>query len=65
MINLLFVSILGCMKHKAAYLGAVDTVEKEICNIQLADGKIVTVESEICRHLHEGDILKVVSNGSR
>ena len=62
MCSLLFIFMLGCLGHKhyTADLGAVDTVEKKICNIQLADGKIITVESDICQYLKEGDALKAV-----
>ena len=62
MCSLLFIFMLGCLgyKHHTIDLGAVDTVEKKICNIQLVDGKIITVESDICQYLKEGDALKVV-----
>ncbi len=67
MISLIFILLTGCFaqKHRLIYLGAVDTVDRKICNVQLDDGKIVAVESELCTKLKEGDELRVVRHASR
>ena len=58
MIILFLISWLSA-KHPVD-LGAVDLIEGKLCKIQLTTGEIVQLESDICHHLHEGDMLKVV-----
>ena len=50
--------LLGCAA-RAINIGSVDVAEKKICVIQLVDGTIIELESQICKSLKEGDVIQV------
>jgi len=56
MISLL---LLSCAM-KTVSIGSVDVAEQRVCVIQLADGSIIEVESNICKDLKEGDMIYVM-----
>lgn len=44
---------------KTIDVGFVDLVEPNICTVQLPDESIITIDSEICSFLKEGDVIQV------
>lgn len=55
MISLL---LLSCAM-KTVPIGSVDVAEQSVCVIQLSDGSIIEIESNICNDLKEGDLIYV------
>ena len=60
MISLIFVFLAGCFSGKHVTIGTVDSIEGELCEVQLASEDIIIVESVLCSTLREGDTIKVV-----
>ena len=44
---------------KTIQIGSVDVAEERICVIQLSDGYIIEMESNMCKNLKEGDVIHV------
>jgi len=53
--------ILGCFSQKKytnTIIGVVDVIEHNVCKIQIKDD-IITLTSDMCFYLKEGDLIKV------
>ena len=49
---------LCCITGAKIHLATVDSVDKNICTIQMEDGTVEILNSELCRYLKEGDKIK-------
>ena len=56
----LSVQLICVPQERIVYVGAVDNIENRICKIQIASGRVITVESEICKNFREGDEIRVI-----
>ena len=45
---------------KTVHVGTVDIAEQNVCVVQLSDETIIEIESDLCKDLNEGDIIKAV-----
>ena len=59
MINLLFIICCTRLHNKQLTIGTVDIVDQDVCTLQLDTGELITLTSNFCKYLGEGDKIKI------
>ena len=47
--------LISCLVHKANLVGVVDYTDHRQCVIELENGEVVNITSNLCKSLREGD----------
>ena len=53
----MIIFLLACVMHKTNLTGIIDHVGSESCAVELSTGELVIINSRICKHSKEGDII--------
>ena len=59
MINILFLICCANAHFKKATVGFVDSIDNKVCTLQLENGEIEILNSNICLYFKEGDKIKI------
>ncbi len=55
---MIFMFLFSCIAHKTSLTGIIDYVGGNSCTVVLETGDMVVINSELCKHSAEGDVIK-------